>query len=99
MLVLSYLGILALIPWLAEKDDPEVQWHAKNGLVFTAFMIICFFVATVVAVIPFLGWLIVILAYMLLPLAWLIFAIMGIVKATQGQRLVVPVLSDFVGKF
>ena len=32
MLVLSYLGILALIPLLMKKDDPEVQWHAKNGL-------------------------------------------------------------------
>ena len=30
-LVLSYLGILCLIPLLAKKDDPEVQWHAKNG--------------------------------------------------------------------
>ncbi len=99
MLILSYLGLLALIPWLAEKNDSEVQWHAKNGLVFTAFMIACFFVASVVAVIPILGWLIVVVAYMLLPIAWLIFAIIGIVKATQGQRLVVPVLSDFVEKF
>src|SRR5881397_3909467 len=32
MLVLSYLGLLALIPLLTKKDDPEVQWHAKNGL-------------------------------------------------------------------
>ena len=32
MLVLSYLGILALIPLLMKKDDTEVQWHAKNGL-------------------------------------------------------------------
>src|SRR5437016_12016835 len=31
-LVLSYLGILCLIPLLAKKDDPEIQWHAKNGL-------------------------------------------------------------------
>ena len=34
-IVLSYLGLLALIPLLAEKDDPEVQWHAKHGLVLT----------------------------------------------------------------
>ena len=33
MLILSYLGILALVPLLVEKDDPEVQWHAKHGLV------------------------------------------------------------------
>lgn len=99
MLVLSYLGLLALIPWLVEKNDSEVQWHAKNGLVFTAAMIVIWIVATVLAVVPVLGWIVFFFAYTLLPLAWLIFAILGIVKATQGQRLVVPVLSDFVAKF
>ena len=32
MIVLSYLGILALIPYLTKKEDPEVHWHAKNGM-------------------------------------------------------------------
>jgi hypothetical protein len=36
MLVLSYLGLLALIPLLMEKDDREIQWHAKHGLVLLA---------------------------------------------------------------
>lgn len=99
MLVLSYLGLLALIPWLVEKDDAEVQWHAKNGLVFTVAMIACWFIAMVIGVVPVLGWIVAILATLVLPLAWLIFVILGIVKALQGQRLVVPVLSDFVEKF
>ena len=33
MIVLSYIGLLALIPLLSEKEDREVQWHAKHGLV------------------------------------------------------------------
>ena len=33
MILLSYLWLLALIPLLTEKDDKEVQWHAKHGLV------------------------------------------------------------------
>ena len=33
MIVLSYLWLLALVPLLVEKDDKEVQWHAKHGLV------------------------------------------------------------------
>ena len=33
MIVLSYLWILALVPLLVEKDDKEVQWHAKHGIV------------------------------------------------------------------
>ena len=33
MIVLAYLWLLALVPLLVEKDDPEVQWHAKHGIV------------------------------------------------------------------
>ena len=35
MIVLSYLWLLALIPLVVEKEDQEVQWHAKHGLVLT----------------------------------------------------------------
>ena len=33
MIVLAYLWPLALVPLLVEKADPEVQWHAKHGIV------------------------------------------------------------------
>ena len=33
MLVLSYLWFLSIIPLVAKKEDREVQWHAKNGLI------------------------------------------------------------------
>ena len=33
MIVLAYLWPLALVPLLVEKQDAEVQWHAKHGLV------------------------------------------------------------------
>src|SRR5436309_7768223 len=33
MIVLAYLWPLALVPLLVEKDDSEVQWHAKHGIV------------------------------------------------------------------
>jgi uncharacterized membrane protein len=32
MVVLSYLGLLALIPYLTKKEDPDIMWHAKNGM-------------------------------------------------------------------
>ena len=33
MIVLAYLWLLALVPLLVERQDPEVQWHAKHGIV------------------------------------------------------------------
>ena len=36
MIVLAYLWPLAIVPLLLEKDDADVQWHAKHGLVLLA---------------------------------------------------------------
>ena len=59
MIVLSYLWLLALVPLLVEKNDPEVQWHAKHGLVLTAAEVILWIAVFVVQIIathvPFLG--------------------------------------------
>src|SRR6266849_1421589 len=33
MIVLAYLWPLALVPLLIERGDPDVQWHAKHGIV------------------------------------------------------------------
>ncbi len=32
MIVLAYLGPLAVIPLIAAREDPEVRWHAWYGL-------------------------------------------------------------------
>ena len=55
MLVLSYLGLLALIPLLVEKNDREVQWHAKHGLVQCALWIVVSIVFAILSMVPFLG--------------------------------------------
>ena len=49
MIVLAYLGPLALIPLLMEKEDQEVQWHAKHGLVLTVAEV-AVFIAVVFAI-------------------------------------------------
>ncbi len=95
MLVLCYLGLLALIPLLVEKNDKEVQWHAKHGLVITVlFFIIWFAISAVAYMMPFF--------YLLHPLswcAWLVIAILCIMKATNGQRFLLPGISEFADKF
>ena len=56
MLILAYLSVLALIPLLTEKEDGEVQWHSKNGLVITAFWIILAIALTILGFIPGRAW-------------------------------------------
>jgi len=103
MLVLSYLWILALVPLLSEKDDKEVQWHAKHGLVLLGAEIVVWIVLNILfRVVVYatggLGCLLVVL-FPVLSLAFLALHIFCIIKAVNGQRLIIPGLSDLASKF
>lgn len=98
MLVLSYLGFLGLIPLLVEKNDPEVQWHAKHGLVIFAAEIALFIVLIFLHFIPFLGWMFTCINCVL-PLIILVFHIFLIVQAVNGKRFLIPGLSEFADRF
>lgn len=95
MLVLAYLGLLALIPLMVEKDDREVQWHAKNGLVLTVAFVALFVALNVMGAILGLFWLLAPVVWLL----WLVVVILGILRALNGQRFVVPGLSEYADKF
>ena len=96
MIVLSYLWLLALIPLLVEKEDKEVNWHAKHGLVLAVGEFGLWIVLTVLnTFIAFLG-------CFIMPLAWLgllILHILCIVKGTKGERLIIPGVSQYADKF
>ena len=103
MIVLSYLWILALVPLLVEKEDKEVQWHAKHGIVLMVAEIAFWIVFNIVtymfaAVFTPLGCVIGLLGP-LVALVFLAVHIMAIVKGLNGQRLVIPVLSEYASKF
>ncbi len=103
MIVLSYLGILALIPFLVEKNDTEVQWHAKHGLVLTAAEFVLFIGLQIVTMIlgaisGGLGCLIGILIPVL-ALGILVLHVVCILKGLKGERFIVPKVSEFADKF
>jgi uncharacterized membrane protein len=102
-IVLSYLGLLALIPLLVEKEDREVQWHAKHGLVLTVFEVVVIIGLQIVAMVlgAVSGGLgcIVGLVFPFLLLAILVVHIMAIVKGLKGDRLRLPGISDFADRF
>jgi uncharacterized membrane protein len=98
MLALAYLGPLAIIPLVAEKDDKEVQWHAKHGLVIFVVEIVLFIVLGFLIHIPFFGCLIA-LGFPLLGLACFILAIYMILQAQKGQRVMIPGISEFADRF
>jgi uncharacterized membrane protein len=89
MLVLCYLGLLALIPLVSVKDSDYVQWHAKNGLVLGVGS------ALLLAV---LGVLNIWLLWCPAVIALLVIDIMAMVKALNGERWRIPAVSDFAEK-
>jgi uncharacterized membrane protein len=100
MIVLSYLWLLALVPLLVEKDDKEVQWHAKNGIVLMVAEIV-FWIA-VVLVQMVLGTILGCVVGLLSIVVWLgivILHIMCIVKGVNGGRLIVPGVSQYADRF
>jgi uncharacterized membrane protein len=103
MVVLAYLGILALIPLLVEKNDAEVQWHAKHGLVLTVAEFILFVGLQIVTIIlgaisGGLGCIVGILVPVLL-LGILVLHVLCILKGLKGERLIVPKVSEFADRF
>lgn len=103
MIVLSYLGLLALVPLLTEKDDREVQWHAKHGLVLTVAEIILWVALMLVGSLlgkltaGFAGCFMVLL-YPVLGLGILALHVMCMMKGINGQRLLIPGISEFADK-
>jgi uncharacterized membrane protein len=89
MLVLGYLSILALIPYLSSKSE-YVRWHAKQGLTLG----LVFFAFRVATLVPIVG--------ALFPLAALlnfVLIVVGIVKAIGGERWRIPVIADLADKW
>lgn len=94
MLVLSYIGILALIPLLTEKNDREVQWHARHGLVLlVAYLVVTVGLFVASLVVGVLG-----LLQVPLWLGYLVVVILCITNALNGKRFVIPGLSELAEK-
>jgi uncharacterized membrane protein len=101
MVVLAYLGILAVIPLVVEKEDKEVQWHAKHGLVLLAADIALIILISVLgSIMSFvdIGCTGCILTWIALIVISVVH-IMAIVKGVNGQRLIIPGLSEFADRF
>ena len=106
MIVLAYLGLLALIPLLVEKNDREVQWHAKHGLVLLVVEVALFIglsiVGAIVGHIPVIGCLGALIGALIsfgLTIGILVVHIICIVKGLNGERFRLPYISQYADRF
>jgi len=105
MIVLSYLWLLGLIPLLTEKEDREVQWHAKHGLVLFGAEIILsvlLWIGTFLVEMAALGCAsgcLITSVNLVLWLVILVVHVMCIVKGINGERFIIPGVSQYADKF
>lgn len=88
---LAYLGILFLVPMLSLKDNAFAKFHVKQGI-----MLLIFIVAiSIIAVIPFIGWLIAAVGYIF----YMVMFIMGIINSLQGKYWKMPLLGNWAANW
>lgn len=90
MALLSYLGLLCLVPLMARKEDRFVQFHAKQGLV----LFIGEMGTMVFTWIPYIGW----FFGMFLWIAWAGLSVMGILNVVREKRKKLPVVGGLAEK-
>ena len=96
-LVYCYAGPWAFKPYLRNRDDEELLWHARQGVLLAFVEVVVSLLLLIAGLFPVLGLLVAI--QFLLP-TWLLWclgmSVTSIVQATKGKRHKIPVLHQFV---
>jgi len=91
MALISYIGVLCLVPVLMKNKDEFVKFHAKQGLVLLSGEIIILFASTIT---PFL-----MPIWGLINLCWLVLSIVGIMNVVKNEKKQIPFLGKLADKF
>ncbi len=87
MSVLAYIGPLVIISYIAEKNNPVVKFHIKQGVVLFGAEIIVGIVASILWQLYYV--------WDLVNLLLFILSIIGIINAVQNKQKELPVISSF----
>ena len=100
LLAFSYVGFLGGIILLlgVAKRDPEVRWHARNGLMLFLALAAAGTVATLVGIaVPSLACVYAV-TMAIAGLLYVMIAILATVKSLNGERLTIPGLSRYADR-
>ena len=97
LLVLSYVPILGLLA-LPLSRDREVRWHARNGQLLFGLAFAAGLVLTVVGILLPSTSCLYAVAMVILSMTYVGVAILAIVMAVQGKRLMIPGVSHHASR-
>ena len=87
--ILAYLGFLVLIPVFAARDSKFARFHANQGLVLFLAQFALGIVQRLLFGIPMMTTILSIVSLVLL-----VFAVMGIISAVQGEEKPLPLIGE-----
>ncbi len=82
-----YLSMMVILPLVAQPNSAYVRYHANQGIVLILFLL-C---ASVVSIIPILGWIVTCVCYIF----GFICMIIGIVHACKGEKKPLPLIGKY----
>lgn len=95
-LILCYAGPWAFVPYLRNREDTELLWHARQGVILAFAECVGTLALVIVGLFPIFGsvsW------RVILPL-WLLWclgmSVTSILQGTKGKRHRIPVIHQFV---
>ena len=89
--IISYIGVLCLVPILMKEKDEFVKFHAKQGLTLFIGEVATWIVFSIIPLFWFLA--------NLFGLLWLVLSIIGIVNVLNNRKKEIPLIGKFAEKF
>ncbi len=95
-LILCYAGPWAFVPYLRDREDEEMLWNARQGVLLAFAEIIIGLALVLSGLFPIFG----ILALRVLLPIWLLWclgmSVTSILQASKGKRHKIPVIHQFI---
>jgi len=88
--VVSYWFFLCILPLILKKENKFAVFHGKQGLVLFIFYVAGF----IFSIIPILGWLV----YRLVLFVYLLLCLWGTIQALMGNYSRIPIVADIADK-
>ena len=95
-LILCYAGPWAFLPYLRCREDEELLWHARQGVLLAFSEIVIALALVILGLFPIIGY---VALRFLLPL-WLLWglgmSVNSVLQACKGRRHKIPVVFQFI---
>jgi fumarate reductase subunit D len=88
--LISYIGVLCVVPLFVKSQDEFVKFHAKQGLILFIGEVATYILSLMT---PFL-----VPLWFLVNLGWLILSIFGIINVVKNEKKQLPIIGQFADK-